>query len=336
MSLNLQTVVRLTILLTIITAGVVGDLNEGEQVAVHILWPTAERAQHILSGLPVSLRVDAFGALHMSGNYHFVAILDGTPVAHARARPDLDSGGASRRCGAQLTLKPLKPGSHELIVALHHSDGTLFDAFVAVSNLAMTVLAGNTASEAVPETVAGGKPQFVPRDELETLAWRAAGFYANTTKDTADLAGVVVVVVANYGYRHMLANWMCHSDRLGLRYLVGIVDEGLKHWMDRHYPHVPTHLLFEPSAGSSMQDDTSYMALDMMRVVWACHELVLRLLDRGLSVLYTDADVVFLRDPVASVLHSCDFSYQVCMWKLMCVRVCTRARGACGVHSRVH
>jgi hypothetical protein len=26
-----------------------------------------------------------------------------------------------------------------------------------------------------------------------------------------DTAGVVVLVVANYGYRQMLANWMCHA-----------------------------------------------------------------------------------------------------------------------------
>ena len=41
-----------------------------------------------------------------------------------------------------------------------------------------------------------------------------------------------------------------------------------------------------------MRSLTHEQALDMMRLVWACHELVLELLDRGLSVLYMDADVV--------------------------------------------
>ena len=117
-----------------------------------------------------------------------------------------------------------------------------------------------------------------------------------------------MVVVANYGFRDMLANWMCHADRLGLRYLVGLVDSEVEVWMKRHYPDVHTHLLLNDTDGKRMKEDTSYMSWEMLRIVWSCHLLVLHLLARGLSVLYMDVDVVLLADPVAAVRHSWSLS----------------------------
>ena len=117
-----------------------------------------------------------------------------------------------------------------------------------------------------------------------------------------------MVVVANYGFRDMLANWMCHANRLGLRYLVGLVDSEVEVWMKRHYPDVHTYLLLNDGDGKRMKEDTTYMSWEMLRIVWSCHLLVLHLLARGLSVLYMDVDVVLLADPVAAVRHSWSLS----------------------------
>ena len=298
-----------------------GEPEDDEPVLLRVVRPTPEQAQHLVTGLPVSVSVDAHGALRPWGYYHFVAFLDGTQVSYARTRADLDDSEPRRGCRALLTLKPLQPGTHEIVVALQHSDGMHSNAGgleSALSFAAIHVTVENSplpASHAQGRTREGGDAaafvaadseqaaQFVPRDQLEAKAWSAAGYYVKKKQNVSDVhtAGVVVLVVANYGFRKMLANWMCHADRIGIKYLVGVVDKQLQEWLAQHFAHVPSHLIFNSSLGLDLQHDTSYMALDMMRLVWTCHELVLQLLERGLSVLYMDVDVVLLRHNFAKV-----------------------------------
>ena len=89
---------------------------------------------------------------------------------------------------------------------------------------------------------------------------------------------------------------MCYADRLSIKYLVGMVDRSISLWMEQHFPHVHTYEL--EGAGSEEADarnpgENSYMCVGMLRIVWSYHELVLRLLQRGLSVLYM-ADAVLV------------------------------------------
>ena len=41
-------------------------------------------------------------------------------------------------------------------------------------------------------------------------------------------SGVVVLVMANYGYRKMLANWMCDANRVGIKYFLRALYGALK------------------------------------------------------------------------------------------------------------
>jgi len=312
-----------------------------EQERLRVLIPTEETAQRLDADVPVSLRVEAVGDLYDCAHYQFAAILNGMEVAVVRAeRPEAPGeveSGSSRgdrelgaRCTASLTIAPLPPGSHDVMVALNQfyvAGGVGIDEtdvelvenkFLMMSHIQLSVNNGNPEVQAAEgssntEGDAAGEtpPQFVPRDKLEATAWSAAGFYGSPTEADRDLAGVVVVVVANFAYRDMLANWMCHADRLRMKYLVGSVDPGLTSWLQQHYPHVHTYEIVragEEVAGA--RGESSYMGVDMMRIVWLCHEFVLRLVERGLSVLYMDTDAVLVRDPVAAVRHSCDFAYQ--------------------------
>jgi hypothetical protein len=302
----------------------VGGEPEGDEtVLLRVVRPTPEQAQHLVTGVPVSVHVDAHGDLRLWGYYHFVALLDGTQVSYARTRADLDDGEPRRGCRALLTLKPLQPGTHEIVVALQHSDGIHSNGGSLDSALSFAAIHVTVEDSPLPASHSQGRngeggekreqklaedgseeaAQFVPRDELEAKAWSAAGYYVNRKKNLSNVhtAGVLVLVVANYGYRQMLANWMCHADRVGIKYLVGVVDTLLQEWLAQHFAHVPSHLIFNSSLGLDLQHDTSYMALDMMRLVWTCHELVLQLLERGLSVLYMDVDVVLLRHNFAKV-----------------------------------
>ena len=340
--------------------------GRAEQQHLQVLLPEfQEETAHrlLVSDVPVSLRVEAMGDFHYNGDfdcahYWFAAMLNGIQVTVARAEGPGGSGtdfGTDRpelgsRCVAGLTLAPLPPGKHEILVALHYFRVVLFEKpargpggehivlfekpargqgrehnvlfdefrFLMLSDVVSVDVtdaegAAEDREEITDAMCESPSPQFVPRDELEAKAWSAAGYYKSRTNADRDLAGVVVVVVANFAYRDMLANWMCHADRLGIKYLVGMVDRSVSLWMKQHFPHVHTYEL--EGAGSEETDaqnpgENSYMCVGMLRIVWSCHELVLRLLQRGLSVLYMDTDAVLLRDPVAAVRHSCDFVYQ--------------------------
>ena len=100
-----------------------GEHDVDEQVLLRVVLPTEEQAQHLVAGVPVSVHVDAHGALRRWGKYHLVALLDGAQVGHARTCTNLDDGGERRGCRARLTMKPLLPGAHEIVLALLHSDG---------------------------------------------------------------------------------------------------------------------------------------------------------------------------------------------------------------------
>ncbi|EKX39785.1 hypothetical protein GUITHDRAFT_114034 [Guillardia theta CCMP2712] len=90
------------------------------------------------------------------------------------------------------------------------------------------------------------KLQFEPRDGLEEKGWQSAGFYQSKEADGKE--NVLVLVVANEGYKDLLQHWICHADRLGLKYMVGLADPQIGRWMEEHHPKVRTHVLFEGRA----------------------------------------------------------------------------------------
>jgi len=179
-------------------------------VVWRLVWPREAMAQSLELGIPV----ESLGALHTSGHYHVSALLDGLQVGHVRATCDVHAEPSAfiRQCSGALTLAPLLPGQHDILLVLHHMDGTrMDDTFVAATNLAVTVIDSASNSESGPQTRARdvasmaaahdtAAGQFVPRDDLEAKAWSTAGYYRAGTRAEHDLAGVLVVVVANYGY----------------------------------------------------------------------------------------------------------------------------------------
>jgi len=261
----------------------------------------------LLAGLPVTLRFEVGGS-EQAGAHEVFVFLDGIECAHT----SLELVSSAQHAG-NLTLPPMQEGTREITVALRY-DWEETQQFASVDTLLVLV---QREEDAIRESSAAEKGnerrwvawrkklQFRPRDELEAKGWRSAGYYRN--KEADGKGNVVVLVVANQGYQDLLQHWMCHADRLGLKYMIGLADPEIGRWVHENHPEVQTHMLFE---GSSMSEEGSFMSEVFYRIVWRCMELVRDLLDRSLSVLFVDIDVMLLADPAGLVEHNCDLVYQ--------------------------
>eukprot|EP01062_Namystynia_karyoxenos_P047514 TRINITY_DN35883_c0_g1_i1.p1 TRINITY_DN35883_c0_g1~~TRINITY_DN35883_c0_g1_i1.p1 ORF type:complete len:296 (+),score=61.60 TRINITY_DN35883_c0_g1_i1:249-1136(+) len=102
-----------------------------------------------------------------------------------------------------------------------------------------------------------------------------------------DLRKIVVVTMANWGFREFLFNWQCMAERIGLDYVVLSMD-GILH----------KHL--GPTRSVQMDDKAVHQAWGTTAYYdLGCHKLsaIALLVSRGWSVLFSDPDNVFGRVP---------------------------------------
>ena len=106
--------------------------------------------------------------------------------------------------------------------------------------------------------------------------------------------GSIVVTVANHGYLPLVDNWARHLRRLGVHhYVVFALDDALH----RACVQRGTHSLRLPVETATSTRAEDYGAPGFNAIVRIKPALVLRLLELGLDVFLSDADVVWIRDP---------------------------------------
>eukprot|EP01065_Artemidia_motanka_P046972 TRINITY_DN7239_c2_g1_i1.p1 TRINITY_DN7239_c2_g1~~TRINITY_DN7239_c2_g1_i1.p1 ORF type:complete len:408 (+),score=116.82 TRINITY_DN7239_c2_g1_i1:116-1339(+) len=137
-----------------------------------------------------------------------------------------------------------------------------------------------------------------PKQLLERLYRRRAGVYVNKARNPR-LRNVVMVTMANWGFRNFFFNWECYARQLGFDYIVLSMDSKLhKHLGDDR------SLLMDDMQGKQEWGSEAYFDL-------GCHKLeaIQILLDLGADVLFTDPDNVFLRDPQRTLKELTDGFY---------------------------
>lgn len=118
--------------------------------------------------------------------------------------------------------------------------------------------------------------------------------------------GTVIVSAVNYGYRHIMMNWVCHMRRLSMsNFIIAALDEdtyrfALSHGIATYFEdsfdkHVETHLLGEQGEYGSVQ----FKRLTKMKT-----RVVARILRMGYDVVWSDTDIMFFRNPLPELLAS--------------------------------
>ena len=149
---------------------------------------------------------------------------------------------------------------------------------------------------------------------------RARGVYVDPTKVTDPItANTVLMVSFNLGYMHFFRNWVCHAQRLGLKYLAWPEETGAhRAVMDSDACRDNCTLYFSPHLSTMFSitpkpSDFRWMtfnAISKFKFV-----SVLSALRLGAHIWFSDVDIAFIRDPWPFMLEvqgdgRCDYVFQ--------------------------
>ena len=121
-------------------------------------------------------------------------------------------------------------------------------------------------------------------------------------------SSVVVLTGFTYGYRDFLSNLLCRFQQLGIvDYAIAAFDADAYAWCRRRhgaaclladeYPPPPPSIQDEKQAYSEQYGTDGFKAVTKLK-----SRQVLRLLERGHDVMWTDVDVFWTRDPLPHLL----------------------------------
>ena len=154
---------------------------------------------------------------------------------------------------------------------------------------------------------------------LEAAVTRARGIYRAARPDAVGAADTVLVTSFNAAYFTFFANWACHVERLGLRYLAwpqdahaaGLVERFLE--PDGHgrfgtlfFSEGVTGTLDVPTAEATFRQP-AFNQMSVFKLV-----IVRVLLQTRVDVWFSDVDIVFVADPWPAFRHrqACDYEFQ--------------------------
>ena len=124
---------------------------------------------------------------------------------------------------------------------------------------------------------------------LAQLAWRHAGVYKDDSAVPAHLENVVLVTATNSGFMDIYHNWACWAKSHGMKWVTIALDEAaFQEIGPEHAVLVDVKVESEQGWGNSA---FVRLAVAKLRVL---HRIIE---ESGLSVVVSDADNVFLRDP---------------------------------------
>ena len=155
---------------------------------------------------------------------------------------------------------------------------------------------------------------------LEAAVTRARGIYRAARPDAVGAADTVLVTSFNAAYFTFFANWACHVERLGLRYLAwpqdaraaGLVERFLE--PDGHgrfgtlfFSEGVTGTLDVPTAEATFRQP-AFNQMSVFKLV-IVHVL---LQSARVNVWFSDVDIVFVADPWPAFRHrqACDYEFQ--------------------------
>lgn len=116
---------------------------------------------------------------------------------------------------------------------------------------------------------------------------------------------VVLIVSSNSGMGDFLENWICHAQRLKYKFIVHSLDYDLySNMMDRG---IPTMITRNISGGTEFSEFAEGHYYDFVKVKL---DIVILALSHGYDVIFSDADIGFVNDPIPIMKRDCDFEFQ--------------------------
>lgn len=119
--------------------------------------------------------------------------------------------------------------------------------------------------------------------------------------------GTIILTAVNYGYREMLMNWVCNMRQLQItNYLVASLDEHV--YKFAHAKELPTYyestLFNKGDIDVSLLAEATYGSDSFKLLTKMKSRVVLRFLQYGLNVIWTDCDIVYFKNPLIDLLNN--------------------------------
>ena len=113
------------------------------------------------------------------------------------------------------------------------------------------------------------------------------------------LNNTVILTALNFGYRNIMMNWVCNMRQLAItNFVIAAFDEQLYKWaFTRSLPIYFETTIFEGMNKSSLAH-AAYGSDDFKALTKMKSRVVLRLLKKGVNVIWTDCDIVYFRNPL--------------------------------------
>eukprot|EP00898_Chlorokybus_atmophyticus_P001777 jgi/Chlat1/25/ChrspC230497S00735 len=150
-------------------------------------------------------------------------------------------------------------------------------------------------------------PRYAGLLELNDAAQQVAGVYVD--RHVPHLARTVVLLSANMAYLDLLINWVCCMRRLheGIKFMVLTQDRQLHRHLRQN-----TTLISVDGTLLGVNSTSSYSNLDtpdFIQITFMKLKAVHSLLELGYDVLFTDADICWLEDPLQYIRPDISFQF---------------------------
>ena len=107
------------------------------------------------------------------------------------------------------------------------------------------------------------------------------------------------VTLTNYGYREYTDNMIESLERLGIGDIMNIycIDEDAFKYFEEKRPNNKVYLI-KNLYGKKVKEFVAYQEDDWEDIVYNKLNLIKRLLEKNIDVIFVDGDIVFLKNPI--------------------------------------
>ena len=117
-------------------------------------------------------------------------------------------------------------------------------------------------------------------DQIKSLASHSAG------------GETIALIFGTSDFEALLTNWACHAKRIGVRWFALVAMDAQLHASLLRQPSLRDHAVL-------LQNIIGNVNITKLNVIGERQRFGLRVLEQGISVVHTDADALWLRDPTS-------------------------------------
>lgn len=155
------------------------------------------------------------------------------------------------------------------------------------------------------ETKANFTIPIVPPNGLQESPAFGLPLTMRSVTDKVVKNGTVLLTAVNYGYRGMLMNWVCNMRQLNItNFVIAALDENIyKFVYTRGLPTYYENTIFQQdNADASSLIAGAVYGTDAFKLLTKMKSrVVLRFLEYGVNVIWTDCDIIYFKNPILHI-----------------------------------